>query len=101
YSILIDSEFNNLRFDFRMILKFAFYYFQRNIFSHEYVMNNCGISEEGYVTLLSLFRSKIKKYIENNPVMMGGAFKEIKIDESHWAKRKYGLGKLGEAVWIF
>ncbi|KAG0437887.1 hypothetical protein DMUE_3425 [Dictyocoela muelleri] len=84
-----------------MILKFAFYCFQRNNLSHEYVMNNCGISEERYVTLLSLFRRKVNKYIENNPVMIGGAFKEIQIDESHWAKRKYGLRRLGEAVWIF
>ncbi|KAG0441810.1 hypothetical protein DMUE_0773 [Dictyocoela muelleri] len=101
YSKLIDSEFYNLRFDLIMILKFTFYYFQRNNFSHEYILNNCGISEEGYITLLSLFRIKIREYIENDPVRIVGPFKEIQIDEYHWAKRKYGLGRIEEAVWIF
>ncbi|KAG0439372.1 hypothetical protein DMUE_2473 [Dictyocoela muelleri] len=28
-------------------------------------------------------------------------FKEIQIDESHWAKRKYGIGRSSEAICIF
>lgn len=56
YSTLVDSENHNLRFDFRMIQNFAFYYFHRNTFSNEYFLNNCGILEEEYVTLLSLSR---------------------------------------------
>ncbi|KAG0422558.1 hypothetical protein DMUE_6202 [Dictyocoela muelleri] len=33
--------------------------------------------------------------------MMGGVLKEVQIDESFGTRRKYGVGRLGEAVWIW
>lgn len=31
----------------------------------------------------------------------GIVLKEVQIDESLWTRIKYGVGKLGEAVWIW
>ncbi|KAG0441675.1 hypothetical protein DMUE_0869 [Dictyocoela muelleri] len=33
--------------------------------------------------------------------MLGGVLKEVQIDESFWTRRQYGLGILGETVWIW
>ncbi|KAG0437000.1 hypothetical protein DMUE_3931 [Dictyocoela muelleri] len=63
-SLLIDSEFYSLKIDFKMILKFAFYFFQKIHFSYNYILHNCGISKEGYGTLLNLFRKKLKSILK-------------------------------------
>ncbi|KAG0439438.1 hypothetical protein DMUE_2426 [Dictyocoela muelleri] len=54
-----------------------------------------------YKNLLSLFRTKIGKYVEKEKRTMGGVLKEVQIDESFWTRRKYGVGRLVEAVWIW
>ncbi|KAG0440367.1 hypothetical protein DMUE_1799 [Dictyocoela muelleri] len=100
-NVLVDSEFYNLRFPLKNILKFTYYFFRRDHFKQSSILENCELSDEGYLTLLNLFRRKIKKFINDNPISMGGPFKEIQIDESHWAKRKYGIGRYSEPIWIF
>ncbi|KAG0439005.1 hypothetical protein DMUE_2733 [Dictyocoela muelleri] len=54
-----------------------------------------------YKTLLSYFRTKIGRYVEENKRMLSGVLKEVQIDESFWTRRKNGVGRLGEAVWIW
>ncbi|KAG0434691.1 hypothetical protein DMUE_5076, partial [Dictyocoela muelleri] len=81
--------------------KFTYYFFKRDHFKQSSILENCELSDEGYLTILNLFRRKIKKFINDNPIKIGEPFKEIQIDESPLAKRKYGIGRYSEPIWIF
>ncbi|KAG0441606.1 hypothetical protein DMUE_0922 [Dictyocoela muelleri] len=54
-----------------------------------------------YSHLLSFFRSKISNYVKENRRQIGGNLKEVQIDETFYARRKYNVGDIGTAVWIF
>ncbi|KAG0428919.1 hypothetical protein DMUE_5783, partial [Dictyocoela muelleri] len=70
-------------------------------FTRDYVMRNSKIGEDAYKSLLSLVRKKISEFVENNRRQLGGILKEIQIDETYWAKRKYNVGDLGKQIWIW
>ncbi|KAG0438534.1 hypothetical protein DMUE_3027 [Dictyocoela muelleri] len=100
-NLMADCELRNSKIDHFIFLRFAFYFNNRNHFTVDYIMKNCKIGEDMYKTLLFLFRTKIGRYVEENKRMLGGVLKEVQIDESFWTRRKYGVGRLGEAVWIW
>ncbi|KAG0438438.1 hypothetical protein DMUE_3088 [Dictyocoela muelleri] len=97
-NLMADCELRNSKIDPFIFLRFAFYFYNRNHFSADYIMKNCKICEDMYKTQLSLFRTKIGKYVEEKKRMLGGVLKEVQIDESFWARRKYTMGRLDEAV---
>ncbi|KAG0441676.1 hypothetical protein DMUE_0868 [Dictyocoela muelleri] len=100
-NLLSDCALKNTEIDPVVFLRFAFYFFNRVHFTSEYIMNNCKIGEDMYGTLVSLFREKISKFVVKNQRMLGGVLKEVQIDETFWSRRKYGVGRLGKAVWIW
>ncbi|KAG0434940.1 hypothetical protein DMUE_4965 [Dictyocoela muelleri] len=100
-NIIDDCSLRGTKISPFVFLKFAFYFFNKNNFTAKYVMENCGIGEEMYARILSLIRSKISEYVLINRRQMGGISKEVQIDETFWARRKYGVGDIGKAVWIF
>ncbi|KAG0436521.1 hypothetical protein DMUE_4184 [Dictyocoela muelleri] len=64
-------------------------------------MRNTKIGEEMYVSILSIFRKKISNYVNQNRRKLGGILKEIQIDETFWAKRKYNVGYVRISVRIW
>ncbi|KAG0441796.1 hypothetical protein DMUE_0784 [Dictyocoela muelleri] len=64
-------------------------------------MQNCEIGEDMYRNLLQLFREKISLYVRANQRPLGNVLKEVQIDETYWAKRKYGVGDIGKPVWVW
>ncbi|KAG0433928.1 hypothetical protein DMUE_5364 [Dictyocoela muelleri] len=100
-NILSDCSLDGTKISPFVFLKFAFYFFNKNNFTANYVMQNTGIGEEMYKVLLGLFRKKISEFIESNKRQLGGVLKEVQIDETFWAKRKYGVGDVGKSFWVF
>ncbi|KAG0425434.1 hypothetical protein DMUE_6033 [Dictyocoela muelleri] len=101
YNILNDTPLKGKFISAKLFLKFAFYFFEKNHFSREYIMKHCKIGEDKYKTLINLFRERISDFVKNNKKQLGGFLKEVQIDETFWAKRKYGVGNIGKQVWIF
>ncbi|KAG0442777.1 hypothetical protein DMUE_0012 [Dictyocoela muelleri] len=99
--ILSNCSLKSTKISPFVFLKFAFYFYNKNNFSANYVMENTGIGEEMYKKILSLFRSKISQYVKNNKRQLGGTLNEVQIDETFWARQKYGYGDPGIATWIF
>ncbi|KAG0435074.1 hypothetical protein DMUE_4901 [Dictyocoela muelleri] len=64
-------------------------------------MENTGIGEDMYKKLISLFRVKISSFVKSNKRKLGGTLNEVQIDETFWARQKYGYGDPGIATWIF
>ncbi|KAG0439527.1 hypothetical protein DMUE_2370 [Dictyocoela muelleri] len=49
-----------------VFLKFAFYFYNKNNFTAQYVMKNCGREEKMYARILSLVRKKKSAYVLAN-----------------------------------
>ncbi|KAG0434201.1 hypothetical protein DMUE_5266 [Dictyocoela muelleri] len=76
-SILIDAQIYNIRIEIKMLLKFAFYFFQKIHFKYEYIIRNCNISEDTNNGKLKLFRNKISKYVRSQNNQLGGPLKKV------------------------
>ncbi|KAG0425752.1 hypothetical protein DMUE_6012 [Dictyocoela muelleri] len=100
-NIMDDCILKGLKVTPKVFLKFAFYFFDKQHFSRDYVMRNSKIGEETYSILLNLVRKKISEFIIRNKRPLGGILKEVQIDETYWAKRKYNVGDLGKPVWVW
>ncbi|KAG0429757.1 hypothetical protein DMUE_5724 [Dictyocoela muelleri] len=87
-NLLIDTILNNTKISPKVFLKFAFYFFEKQNFTRDYVMRNTKIGEEMYASILSIFRKKISNYVNQNRRKLVGILKEIQIDDTFWAKRK-------------
>ncbi|KAG0441477.1 hypothetical protein DMUE_1030 [Dictyocoela muelleri] len=64
-------------------------------------MYNCEIGEEKYASILSLIRTKILQYVINKKRKILGILKEVKIDKTYCARRKYNVGYIGTPVWVW
>ncbi|KAG0440489.1 hypothetical protein DMUE_1708 [Dictyocoela muelleri] len=100
-NIMDDCALKDTKISPLIFLRFAFYFFNKNHFSADYIKSNCKIGECMYKYLLSLFRNKIGEYVQNKKRKLGGVLKQVQIDESFWTRRKYGVGRLGEPGWIW
>ncbi|KAG0438199.1 hypothetical protein DMUE_3238 [Dictyocoela muelleri] len=78
FCIIPSSSPRNL---IKKILKFPYYFLLAYIFSISYVLSNFDLSKYGYITLLKLFRWKIKTLIDNNSLKIDCLFKEVQIDK--------------------
>ncbi|KAG0439968.1 hypothetical protein DMUE_2083 [Dictyocoela muelleri] len=83
-----------------VFLKFVYYFFNINNFTANYIMHNCNIGEEKYVSILSIVREKLSKFVRNNKRQLRGILKEVQIDETFWVKRKYGIEDIGKPICI-
>ncbi|KAG0436208.1 hypothetical protein DMUE_4335 [Dictyocoela muelleri] len=99
-NLLVDSTTDGLKVSPKIFLKFAFYFFQKQHFTRDYVLRDSKIGEDAYKSLLSLVRKKITEFVENNRRQFGGILKEIQIYETYWAKRKYNVKDLVKRIWI-
>ncbi|KAG0426833.1 hypothetical protein DMUE_5945 [Dictyocoela muelleri] len=86
-NILNDCVLGGKKIPPFIFFKFAFYFFNRNNFTADYIQTNCEIGEEKYKILLKIFRDKISQYIHQNWRPLGNVLKEVQIDETFWAKR--------------
>ncbi|KAG0428920.1 hypothetical protein DMUE_5782, partial [Dictyocoela muelleri] len=55
-NLLVNSTLDGLKVSPKIFLKFAFYFFQKQHFTRDYVMRNSKIGEDAYKSLLSLVR---------------------------------------------
>ncbi|KAG0420983.1 hypothetical protein DMUE_6320, partial [Dictyocoela muelleri] len=101
YSLLDDCSLSDIKATPFVFLKFAFYFFSKVHFTSKYVIENCGIGRMLFSKFIKFFRNKILKYVKEYNRQLGGVLKEIQIDETFWAKRKYRVGNIGKPVWIF
>ncbi|KAG0424073.1 hypothetical protein DMUE_6111 [Dictyocoela muelleri] len=101
FNLLDDSSLCGKKISSFVFLKFAYYFFNKNNFTANYIMHNCDIGEEKYASILSIVREKISKFVRNNKRQLGGILKEVQIDETYWAKRKYGIGDIVKPIWIW
>ncbi|KAG0437766.1 hypothetical protein DMUE_3496, partial [Dictyocoela muelleri] len=62
-NLLEDSSLKGFKVSPTVFLQFAFYFYNKNNFTANYVMENCKIGREMYSHLLSFFRSKISNYV--------------------------------------
>ncbi|KAG0438935.1 hypothetical protein DMUE_2783 [Dictyocoela muelleri] len=100
-SILSDSSLDGKKIHPFIFLRFAFYFFNKNHFTAEYIMKNCAIGEDKYKTLLTIFREKITIFVKANQRQLGNNLKKLQIDKTFWAKRRYGVNDIGKPVWIW
>ncbi|KAG0430587.1 hypothetical protein DMUE_5646 [Dictyocoela muelleri] len=99
-NILSDCDLKDTKISPFVFFKFAYYFFCRVHFSAEYILKNCQIDDKMYKRLLDLFRRKIFIFNEKNRRQLGGFVKEVQIDETYWAKAKYGYKRWGKGIWI-
>ncbi|KAG0439433.1 hypothetical protein DMUE_2430 [Dictyocoela muelleri] len=100
-SLLEDSTLCGSKISPFAFLKFAFYFFQKNNFTADYIIDNCDIGDKMYRHMLSIVRYQISEYIKANSRKLGGHLEEVQIDETFWSKRKYNVGELSPAIWIW
>ncbi|KAG0431175.1 hypothetical protein DMUE_5589 [Dictyocoela muelleri] len=101
YILLDDCSLSEIKATPFVFLKFAYYFYSKVHFTSKYVMENCGLGELLYSKLIKFFRNKISDYVKQNKRQLGEILMEIQIEETFWAKRKYGIGNIGKPVWIF
>ncbi|KAG0439628.1 hypothetical protein DMUE_2305 [Dictyocoela muelleri] len=88
-NILEDSTLSGTKIYPFTFFKFAFYFFQKNNFTAEYIIENCELGEKMYRHILSITRYQISVYIEENGRELGCHLEEVQIDETFWSRRKW------------
>ncbi|KAG0436411.1 hypothetical protein DMUE_4242 [Dictyocoela muelleri] len=64
-----------------VFLFFASYFFHKNNFTANYVMENNAIGDDMYRKLISIFRVEISSFVNSNKWKLGGTSIEVQIDE--------------------
>ncbi|KAG0434103.1 hypothetical protein DMUE_5298 [Dictyocoela muelleri] len=100
-NILSNCSLASSKISLFVFLKFAFYFYNKNHFTANYVMENTGIGEEMYKKILSIVRTKISNFVKLNKRKLGGTMNEVKFDATFWARQKYGYGNPDISTRIF
>jgi ISXO2-like transposase domain len=100
-SIRAGSPFYNVKSDLRRIV-FAIYLWSTEIQENK-ACEFTGLSKPTVIMIYAFLRDICKKYLENNPIMLGGEGIVCQVDESLFSyKPKYHRGRAPEQEqWVF